>query len=47
MTEILLLLSITAYENHVVMAKDTVNVYAQSGPLERTTYLIVDDAIRE
>jgi len=29
------------------MATDAVNAYAQSGPLERTTYLVVDDAIRE
>jgi len=47
MTGIRLLLAIAAYENRVVMATDAVNAYAQSGPLERTTYLVVDDAIRE
>jgi len=29
------------------MATDAINAYAQSGPLERKTYLVIDDAIRE
>lgn len=29
------------------MVTDAINAYAQSGPLERTTYLVLDDAIRE
>jgi len=47
MTGIRLLLVIVAYDNRVMMATDAINAYAQSGPLERTTYLVVDDANRE
>ena len=47
MTGIRLMLAIAAYENRIVMATDAVNTYAQSGPLEKRTYLVVDDAIRE
>ena len=29
------------------MASDAINAYAQNGPLAKTSYLVVDDAIRE
>ena len=40
MTGLRLLIGLAAYENRLLMASDAINAYAQSGPLEKTTYLV-------
>ncbi len=42
-----LFLAIAAYENRIVYDLDAINAFAQSGPLDKRTFVIVDDQIRE
>ncbi len=42
-----LLFAISAYEGRVVYDCDATNAYAQSGPLDKRTFLVCDDAFQE
>ena len=41
-----IVISTAAFEGRLLYAADAVNAYAQSGPLEKPCYLIVDEAFR-
>ena len=47
MVSIRILAATAAYEGLELRAADSINAYAQSGPLDKTCYMVVDDAFRE
>lgn len=47
MVSICILAAIAAYEGLELRAANSINVYAQSGPLDRPCYMVVNDAFRE